>query len=296
VSTAGVEQPRRAARRLDYRARARVGLVARYAVLVVWLLVCTLPVVVLVMASLKDTALFQSIPQIMSPTGFSLENYERSFRQGNYLHFLRNSMIISFSALFVVLLVCTPMAYGITKLASPRTRGALVFLVLSTRFLPYVVLALPLYLFFARIGLSGTLGAVILAHLAMQMPFIVWLMLGFFAGIPREVEEAAVIDGCSPFGVFWRICIPMVLPGLNAAAILAFIISYNEFLFAFFLAGYDAQPLTVGITRFLGGADAGAQYGVIAAYGSLIILPIILFALIVNRYIVSGLTQGAVKG
>ena len=188
------------------------------------------------------------------------------------------------------------MAYGITKLISARARGTLVFMVLSTRFLPYVVLALPMYLFFARIGLSGTLVGVVLAHLAMQMPFIVWLMLGFFAGIPREVEEAAVIDGCSPFEVFWRINIPMVLPGLNAAAILAFIISYNEFLFAFFLAGYNAQPLTVGITRFIGGADVGAQYGVIAAYGSLIILPIILFALVVNRYIVSGLTQGAVKG
>ena len=268
----------------------------RYAFLVFWLLVSVLPVVVLVMASLKDTALFQSIPEVLSFRGFTLDNYERSFRQGNYLFFLRNSMIISFSALIVVLVTCVPMAYGITKLVSDRSRGTLVFMVLSTRFLPYVVLALPMYLFFARIGLSGTLIGVILAHLAMQMPFIVWLMLGFFAGIPREVEEAAVIDGCTPFQVFWKVCIPMVLPGLNASAILAFIISYNEFLFAFFLAGYDAQPLTVGITRFIGGADVGAQYGVVAAYGSLIILPIILFALIVNRYIVSGLTQGAVKG
>ena len=272
------------------------GLAVRYAFLVFWLLVSVLPVVVLVMASLKDTALFQSIPEVLSFRGFTLDNYERSFRQGNYLFFLRNSMIISFSALIVVLVTCVPMAYGITKLVSDRSRGTLVFMVLSTRFLPYVVLALPMYLFFARIGLSGTLIGVILAHLAMQMPFIVWLMLGFFAGIPREVEEAAVIDGCTPFQVFWKVCIPMVLPGLNASAILAFIISYNEFLFALFLAGYDAQPLTVGITRFIGGADVGAQYGVVAAYGSLIILPIILFALIVNRYIVSGLTQGAVKG
>ena len=276
--------------------RQGAGLGLRYAVLIGWMAVCVLPVVIMVMASLKDTALFQTIPQVLSLQGFTLENFERSFRQGNYLHFLRNSMIISFSALIVVLVVCTPMAYGITKLTSARSRNALVFAVLSTRFLPYVVLALPMYLFFTRIGLTGTIVGVVLAHLAMQMPFIVWLMLGFFAGIPTEVEEAAVIDGASPFGVFWRICLPMVLPGLNAAAILAFIISYNEFLFAFFLAGYQAQPLTVGITRFVGGADVGAQYGVVAAYGTLIILPIIVFALIVNRYIVSGLTQGAVKG
>jgi len=279
-----------------YQWRDAGGLALRYLFLIGWMLVCIMPVVLLLMGSLKDTALFQSVPQVLSLSGFTLENYVQSFRQGNYLHFLRNSLIISFSALFVVLIVCTPMAYGITKLASPRTRNLIVFSVLATRFLPYVVLALPMYLFFARIGLQGTIVGVVLAHLAMQMPFIVWLMLGFFAGIPHEVEEAAVIDGASPFGVFWRICLPMVLPGLNASAILAFIISYNEFLFAFFLAGYDAQPLTVGITRFVGGADVGAQYGVVAAYGTLIILPIIVFALVVNRYIVSGLTQGAVKG
>jgi multiple sugar transport system permease protein len=268
----------------------------RYGVLGLWLLICILPVVLLVMASLKDTALFQSIPTLFSWNNISFDNYRRSFQQGNFLFFLRNSLIIAFGALAVVMIVCTPMAYGITRLVSQRVRNTIIFLVLSTRFLPYVVLALPMYLFFLQIGLTGTRVGVILAHLAMQMPFVVWLMLGFFSGIPIEVEEAAVLDGCNPFQVFWHVCLPMVLPGLNAAAILAFVISYNEFLFAFFLAGYDAQPLTVGITRFVGGADTGAQYGVMAAYGTLIILPIIVFSLITNRYIVSGLTQGAVKG
>lgn len=281
---------------LSHRARKGWLLALRYAVLTLWLLICIVPVALLFLASIKDTSIFQSIPELVAPGSYTLANYEDAFRQGNYLHFLRNSMIISFSALAIVLVVCTPMAYGLTKLASQRMRGAIIFFVLSTRFLPYVVLALPLYLLFLRIGLSGTLIGVILAHLAMQIPFIVWLMLGFFSSVPREVEEAAVIDGCSPFQVFWRINIPMVLPGLNAAAILAFIISYNEFLFAFFLSGYDAQPLTVGITRFLGGAETGAQYGAIAAYGSLVIVPIVIFSLVVNRYIVSGLTQGAVKG
>ncbi len=274
----------------------RFGLIVRYTVLAVWLLICILPIILLVLASLKNTALFQSIPSLFSLQNLTLENYRRSFQQGNFLFFLRNSLIISFGALAVVMLVCTPMAYGITRLASPRVRNLIIFMVLSTRFLPYVVLALPMYLFFLQIGLTGTIIGVILAHLAMQMPFVVWLMLGFFSGVPVEVEEAAVLDGANPFQVFWYVCLPMVLPGLNAAAILAFVISYNEFLFAFFLAGYNAQPLTVGITRFVGGADTGAQYGIIAAYGSLIIIPIILFAFLTNRYIVSGLTQGAVKG
>lgn len=279
-----------------YRLQRQASYGGRLLVLLVWLVVCMLPIVILVMASLKPTNLFQSIPQILSLEGFTLDNYVRAFRGGNFLLFLRNSIIISVSALVVVLVVCTPMAYGITRLPSVRQRNAVVFAVLSTRFLPYVVLAMPMFILFRRMGLSGTLVGVIMAHLAMQMPMIVWLMLGFFSGIPIEVEEAAVIDGCTPFQTFWRIALPMVLPGLNAAAILALIISYNEFLFAFFLAGRNTQPLTVGITRFVGGVDVGAQYGVVAAYGSLIIVPIIIFALVVNRYIVSGLTQGAVKG
>ncbi len=280
----------------NYRLRKKVSLGARYAALVFWFLICIVPIATLVMASLKPTALFQTIPQIFSLQGFTLENYRLAIRAGNFMFYLRNSMIISLSALVVVLVVCTPMSYGITRLASVRQKNILVFSVLSTRFLPYVVLAMPMYLFFREIGISGTLAGVIMAHLAMQMPLIVWLMLGFFSGIPIEVEESAVIDGCTPFQTFWKIALPMVLPGLNAAAILALIISYNEFLFAFFLAGRHTQPLTVGITRFVGGVDVGAQYGVVAAYGSLIIVPIVIFALVVNRYIVSGMTQGAVKG
>lgn len=281
---------------INYPLRRRLSLGSRYAVLFAWLVFCIMPIIILVMASLKPTNLFQTVPEILSFSGFTFENYSRAFQGGNFLLYFRNSMIISFSALAVVLVVCTPMAYGITRLPSMRQRNVVVFSVLSTRFLPYVVLAMPMFMLFRQIGISGTLTGVILAHLAMQMPMIVWLMLGFFSGIPIEVEEAAVIDGCSPWQTFFRIALPMVLPGLNAAAILALIISYNEFLFAFFLAGRNTQPLTVGITRFVGGVDVGAQYGVVAAYGSLIILPIIVFALLVNRYIVSGLTQGAVKG
>ena len=280
---------------MNYKLIERGSSVFRYTVLIIWLLICITPVLMLFMASIKDFHLFQTVPEIFSLRGFTFENYFKAFDQGNFLFFLRNSLIISFSSVFVVLIICVPMSYGIARLSSAKAKLGLTFIILSTRFIPYVVIAIPMYLFFVRVGLSGTLLGVVLAHLAMQMPFTIWLMLGFFAGIPIEIEEAATVDGCSAFQVFWKISLPMVLPGLNAAAILAFIISYNEFLFAFFLAGYNAQPLTVGIARFAGGADVGAQYGMIAAYGSLIILPVIIFALLVNRYIVTGITQGAVK-
>ncbi|MGL4413957.1 ABC transporter permease subunit [Roseinatronobacter monicus] len=105
-----------------------------------------------------------------------------------------------------------------------------------------------------------------------------------------------MVDGCSPWNLFWNVSLPVVRSGVVALAILVFIISWNEYLFALFLAGNDAQPLTVGITRFLGGAEAGAEYGIIAAYAVLVIAPVILFALTANRFIVSGMTAGAVKG
>lgn len=261
----------------------------------IWLVICITPILILFMASISDTAIFQTIPDLFSLEGTTLVNYRISINQGNFFFHLRNSLIIAGSALALVLVVCTPMAYGITKLSSRKAKSAVVFGVLSTRFIPYVVIAMPLYLLFRQMGLSGSLPGVIMAHLAMQMPFIVWLMVGFFDGIPGEVEEAAIIDGCTPFQIFFKVSLPMVLPGLNAAAILAFIMSYNEFLFGLFLAGPNTRPLTVGIMRFVGGVEVGAQYGVVAAYGSMIVVPIIIFALIVNRYIVSGMTQGAVK-
>lgn len=279
-----------------FRMRKRLGLTGRYTILAIWFLVSVLPPLTLVLASMKSTALFQTIPEIFSLRGFTTQNYQAALDQGNFLFHLRNSLVISFSSLAVVLVVTTPMAYGITLLTSRRAKSTLVFSILSTRFLPYVVIAMPMYLFFREIGLTGTLIGVIFAHLTMQMPMMVWLLLGFFSGIPYEVQEAAVIDGCRPFQVFWRVSLPMVLPGLNAAAILAFIISYNDFIFAFFLGGRNVQPLTVGITRFVGGVDVGAQYGVVAAYGAMIVVPIVIFSFIVNRYIVTGLTQGAVKG
>ena len=164
------------------------------------------------------------------------------------------------------------------------------------RFVPYMVLAIPLFFLFLKMGLTGSRPGLLLAHLAMQIPVLTWLLVGFFESIPYEVEEAAIIDGCGPFRVFWNIGIPIAIPGINACAILAFIVSWNEYLFALFLAGYEAQPLTVGITRFLGSVETGAQYGAIDAYGCLIVAPVILFNLFANRYIVSGLTAGALKG
>ena len=266
-----------------------------YALLTLWLVISLLPPVLLAAAALNRTAIFRQPLDLLLLRDFTLENFVDAFRAGNFLFFLSNSLLIASAAVVITLVICVPMAYGLTRIGD-RARATISFGVLAMRFLPYVVLALPMFLLFVNLGLSGSRIGLLLAHLAIHIPFAVWLMVGFFATVPKEIDEAAIMDGCGPWRLFWSISLPMVRPGLNALAILVFIISWNEYLFALFLAGSDAQPLTVGITRFMGGVEAGAQYGVIAAYATLVVAPVIIFALVANRYIVSGMTAGAVKG
>ncbi len=275
--------------------KQRAVLASSYAGLVLWAVVCVLPLIVLIAAALQPTALFRSPVELFNPATVTTENFQTVWTRGNFMHFLQNSVIITVAAVALALVVSTPLAYGLTKL-SPRPRKAISFGLLSLRFLPYVVLAIPMYLFFLGFGLTGTRTGLLLGHLTMHLPFATWLLVGFFSSMPRELEEAAIVDGCGPFRLFWSVSLPIVVPGITATAILLFIISWNEFLFALFLGGYDAQPLTVGLSRFVGGAETIAEYGVIAAYGALVVVPVILFVLVANRWIVAGMTAGAVKG
>ena len=266
-----------------------------HALLELWLVISLLPPVMLVAASMNRTALFRSPLDLLTFRDFTLDNFTQAFVRGDFWFFFTNSVIISASAVVITLVVCVPLAYGLTKI-SGRAREVVSFGVLAMRFIPYVVLALPLFLIFVNLGLSGSRFGLLLAHLSIHIPFATWMLVGFFDTVPHELEEAGIVDGCSPWNLFWNVSLPVVRSGVVALAILVFIISWNEYLFALILAGNDAQPLTVGITRFLGGAEAGAEYGIIAAYAVLVIAPVILFALTANRFIVSGMTAGAVKG
>lgn len=266
--------------------KKRATVWAVHALLGLWLIYSLLPPVMLLAASLNSTALFRSPLDLLLFRDFTLDNF---------WFFFTNSLIISGAAVVITLVVCVPLAYGLTKI-SGRARAAVSYGVLAMRFIPYVVLALPMFLIFVNLGLSGSRTGLLLAHLSIHIPFATWMLVGFFDTVPHELEEAGIVDGCTPWNLFWNVSLPVVRSGVIALAILVFIISWNEYLFALFLAGSDAQPLTVGITRFLGGAEAGAEYGVIAAYAVLVIAPVILFALTANRFIVSGMTAGAVKG
>lgn len=279
---------KRTARTRRVSAAVHLGLAA-------WLLISLAPPVMMLAAALNRTALFQSPLDLLLLRDATLENFTAAFDRGDFLFFFTNSLIISTAAVGITLVVCVPLAYGLTKLGG-RVQANISFAVLAMRFVPYIVLALPMFLLFVSLGLSGSLVGLLLAHLAIHIPFATWMMVGFFATVPKEIEEAGIIDGCGAWRLFWTVTLPVVRSGVTAMAILVFIMSWNEYLFALFLAGADAQPLTVGVTRFLGGLETGAEYGVIAAYSTLIVTPVIAFSLVANRLIVSGMTAGAVKG
>jgi multiple sugar transport system permease protein len=280
---------------MTLRDKKRLAVWIVHGLLGLWLVISLLPPVMLVSASLNRTALFRGPLDLLTFRDFTTDNFTQALVRGDFWFFFTNSVIISSAAVVITLVVCVPLAYGLTKI-SGRARSAVSFGVLAMRFIPYVVLALPLFLIFVNLGLSGSRVGLLLAHLSIHIPFATWMLVGFFDTVPHELEEAGIVDGCSPWNLFWNVSLPVVRSGVIALAILVFIISWNEYLFALFLAGNDAQPLTVGITRFLGGTESGAEYGVIAAYAVLVIAPVILFALFANRYIVSGMTAGAVKG
>lgn len=277
------------------KAMKRIEFGTVHFMLFLWLLISLLPPFMLLAASLNSAALFRSPWDLLLLKDFTLSNYSTAFVSGDFWFFFTNSLIISTASVVIVLITCVPMAYGLSKI-SGHTRNAVAFGVLAMRFIPYVVLALPLFLLFVGLGLAGSRIGLLLAHLAIHIPFATWMLVGFFDTVPHELEESGIIDGCNAWNLFWDVTLPVVRSGIIALAILVFIMSWNEYLFALFLAGSDAQPLTVGITRFLGGVESGAQYGVIAAYSVLVITPVIVFSLVANRYIVSGMTAGAVKG
>jgi multiple sugar transport system permease protein len=169
------------------------------------------------------------------------------------------------------------------------------FLILAVRMLPGLVVAMPLFLIFRSLDLVDNLLGLIIAYTAFNLPFNIWLLQAFFAEIPRELEDAAVVDGASPLQMFFRIMVPMAAPGLVASSILCLLLAWNEFGFALILTyTLDSQTLPIAIAGL--SSDRGTYFGAMAAAGTLAVLPVFAFAVFIQRYLVRGLTAGAVKG
>lgn len=220
---------------------------------------------------------------IFSPT---LDHYKQIFSRNIWLP-LRNSIAITFGSVLVAVLAGSPAGYALARFHG-RAFRSFGFFVLSLRFLPAITFILPLFLLYRDLALTGTLGGLIVAYQVFLLPLVVWLTWGFFSQIPVELEEAAIVDGCSRLSAFYFIVLPLALPGIISAAIIASIWSWNEFFTPIILAGRTAETLPVALARWTGGEGMLPQWGPLAAWSMVIIAPVLLFALALSRYLVAG--------
>ena len=243
-------------------------------------------------ASFKtELGLYAKPPQwIFSPI---LENYKRVLFNIPFFEYLWNSTLIAVGTTVGSLVLGTLAGYGFSRVKF-RGSEALRFLVLLTRMVPRMTLGVPYYLMMLKIGMLDTYTGLVIAYISFALPFSIWLLIGFFDDVPIEVEEAAMVDGCTPLGTLIRVVIPIAAPGLAVAAIFAFLVSWNEFLFALILSGPASKTLPVVIAGLT--TDLGPLYGEMSAAAVMVMLPNVVMTLVMQRYVVRGLTLGAVKG
>ncbi len=251
----------------------------------------TMPIVWLVMTSLKyDVDIFTTPPKwIFMPT---LVHYRNVFADSAVGTFLAHSLIIAIGATLVALLAGTLAAYGYTHWRSQLASG-FTFSLFVLRILPGVAVVVPIFLVASQLSLTDNYLTLILVHVCVMLPITVLMLQNFLLEVPRELEEAAIVDGCTRFGAFIRVVLPLIVPGLVATAVLSLIMSWNEFLFTMTLSGSNTQTMPVGVTIFM--ADKTINWGEVAAMGTIMIIPVAVFTFMVQKYLIQGLTMGAVK-
>jgi multiple sugar transport system permease protein len=252
---------------------------------------CLFPIYWLFLTSLKrpvDVA--ARPPKFFFPP--ILQNYTEVLHDPSVWSFFRASTTVALGSTLIVLLIGIPTAY---VLARYRFRGNadFGFWILTTRMTPPVAVLIPFFVMYVKTGLLDTSLGLIIAHVAMNLSIVVWLMKGFFEDLPPEFEEAAFMDGASHFQAFTQICLPVALPGIAAAGILAFMFSWNEFLFSLVLADSNVRTVPVGLYGFVGYQQI--QWGSLSAAAILMLGPVLAFVALFQRQLIRGLTMGAIK-
>lgn len=273
------------------KGQRRLWLLLSYAIAMSAVLVFLFPIVWLILGSLKPPA---DLLTVSLPTQPTLVNYNTVLGRFPVGRYLRNSLIVAIGSTSITLITGSLAAYGFTRYRFRAKR----FLLLSTllvRMLPAVAVGIPLFLLFSRLRLTDTYQGLILAHVAGQLPLVIWILQGFLEDIPGELIDAGLVDGCNRLSVLYHIVLPLAAPGLAVAAVFSFLISWNDFGLAFMLVSTpDRLTMPVGMSQM------NLQYGVrwdnLSAAAVMYIVPTIIMALILQRYIVRGLTMGAVKG
>ena len=261
------------------------------------------PILWLFISTIQTQASLLRVPAHVLPSSITLKNYIDIFLpaafgensgQSTFFLALRNSVIVTLGTTVVACLFGTLAAYAFARLNVPHRR-TLLLVVLGSQLLPAISLIIPLFRMFKTAGLLDSLAALILAYSTFSMPFVVWIMAGYFQSIPAELEEAARIDGASRFQAFVRIAVPLAAPGIGATAIFTLLNAWDEFFFALiFTSTYAAKTVPVALAEFIG--RHSVNWGLLVTGGFIASLPPIILSLMFYRYIVSGVLAGGLKG
>jgi multiple sugar transport system permease protein len=279
-------RPRRRARRRSGFDVLRTLYVAAFVVFVL------APLYWMVITSIKPSSDYLTIPPVWFPEAPTIVHYTAALFSYRGLQGLVNSVIIASAATVLSVLFGTMMAYSLARF---NTGGQhLAFWVLSQRFLPPIAVVLPIFLLYRSYGLYDTHLGLIVAYSFMTLPLSVWMMFAYFRQLPASLEEAAQVDGCTRWQAFWRVAVPLAMPGVVATAVFAFIFVWTEFFFALILTSRHAFTLPTVFRAFLG--FQGAQYGEASALATTSLVPSIILGMLVQKHLVRGLTLGALRG
>jgi len=259
-------------------------------------LVIMFPIYWIVVTSLKTEQEIFNNPPTLFPHILNLESYRAQIGKGDFNMFrsFGNSIIISLGALIISVVLAIPASYGIARF-SFKGQNAILLTFLITQMLPVSVLLTPMFIMFKNMKLLNTYFSAMIADATIGIPFSVLILKNYFASIPRELDEAAIIDGCSRFKAFIKIMIPVAMPGVIVCVVFSFLYAWGDLAYGMtFIQYQEMRPITAGMFNYFG--QYGTKWSYLTAFAVVTILPVILIFLFMQKYIISGLTSGAVKG
>ncbi len=265
-----------------------------YVVLSAWSLFTIFVVGWVVIASFKtNSEIFRDVFSL--PDVWQFSNYAKAWNAANFGLFFRNSVIVTFSSVLLILAVSAPAAYVLSRMAF-RGRGLLTTVFIAGMGIPVTLLLIPLFVIVTRMGVVNTLPGLILVYVTVSIPFTVYILTGFFASLPKELEEAGVIDGCTDFAVFSRIMLPLASPGLITAAIFNGISIWNEYLLVLvFVADSEKRTLSLGLYSLQNAMQYTGDWVGLFAGVCIVMVPTIILFIVLSERMISGITMGAVK-
>jgi ABC-type glycerol-3-phosphate transport system permease component len=273
--------------------RRTVQLLLTYLGLLITYVILLLPILWLVISSFRTNDSIQTGRLLPTLSELTVRNYIEVFAINDVFVFLLNSAIIATSVMLLVVLFGSLAAYALSRFTL-RGKNLLMLSALLPQFFPYVLILIPFYVLMSNFGLVDTHLGLVLTHASITLPFAVWMLTGYFNAIPRELDQAALIDGCSRIGVLFRIIYPTALPGLVVAGFFAFVVSWGDYLFVSILSqSQSTQTLPIALQSFMNSLQV--KWGMITAGTVVAIVPTVAFFSLVQRRLVTGLTAGAIK-